>query len=811
MYRLAPATQTTEGSLKVGPKFEVGGLGGSRTPPKTWVVKGLAAISGQTLTALGLSAAVVACSAGGSVPAAAPAPAPKQAAAPPASSPAPGAPIPDAAAIAWLDRNLSPDERADRLVRALTLEEELTLVTGYFGVQKDWNHYRFPEARPQSAGLVRGVPRVGLTPQWQTDAGSGVATQGEAPSELERTLLPSGILTASTWDPSLAEKGGAMIGSEARSSGFNVMLAGGVNLAREPRNGRTFEYGGEDPLLAGTMVGALVRGIQSNHIVATIKHFAFNDQETGRRSVNVQMDDGAARISDLLAFQIALEQGDPGSIMCSYNRVAGVHACQSDWLLNQVAKRDWGFKGYVMSDWSAQDDTVLNANHGLDQETGVLHTGDYVWLDKLAAAIARGDVARARLDDMVHRVVRSLIAKGAIDDPVRPGPIDFAAHAMITQADAEDGIVLLKNEGALPLAAGWKRVAVIGGHADVGVLSGGGSAQVYAPGGNAVRGLGPAHWPGPMVYARSSPLEALRAELPHAEIVWSDGADRAAAAASAAGADGAVVFVTQWAAESMDIPLALPEEAEALVDAVARANKHTIVVLETGGPVLMPWLARVSAVVEAWYPGSAGGPAIARVLSGAVNPSGHLPVTFPRAIDQLPHPTIAGQGLPEKQDFDLRYDEGAAVGYRWYDKKGIAPLFAFGHGLSYTRFAREALAARIEGGELRVTFRVRNTGTRSGKDVAQVYVSPVAGGWEAPKRLGAFAKVDLPPGAARDEDLVVDPRLLAVWDAARGGFRIAPGAYRVTLASSASDKGTSVTVTLPERAMPAGAGAAHGG
>ena len=765
--------------------------------------------------ALSLSTLVVACSAGGPRPATPPAPAPKQAGAHSVSSSEPSAstpavPTPDPSATAWLDRALSPDERADRLVRALTLDEELTLVTGYFGVQKNWNHYRFPEARPQSAGLVRGVPRVGLTPQWQTDAGSGVATQGEAPPALERTVLPSGILTASTWDPRLAEEGGAMIGSEARSSGFNVMLAGGVNLAREPRNGRNFEYGGEDPLLAGTMVGALVRGIQSNRIVATIKHFAFNDQETGRRSANVQIDEAAARISDLLAFQIALEQGDPGSIMCSYNRVLGVPACQSDWLLNQVAKRDWGFKGYVMSDWSAQDDTVLNANHGLDQETGVQREGGYVWLDKLAAAIARGDVARPRLDDMARRIVRSLIAKGAIDDPAVPGAIDFASHAKISQADAEEGIVLLKNDGALPLAAGLKSMAVIGGHADVGVLTGGGSAQVYAPGGNAVRGEGPAHWPGPIVYARSSPLEALRAELPHTDVRWSDGADPTAAAASAAGTDVAVVFVTQWAAESMDVSLTLPDAQDALVDAVARANKHTVVVLETGGPVLMPWLGRVGAVLEAWYPGSAGGPAIARVLSGAVNPSGHLPVTFPRAVDQLPRPTIAGEGLPKNQGFDVRYDEGAAVGYRWFDKKEAEPLFAFGHGLSYARFGHEALGARVEGGELHVTFRVRNLGARAGKDVAQIYVSPVAAGWEAPKRLGAFAKVDLAPGATRDENLVVDPRLLAVWDGAKGGFRIASGVYRVTLASSARDKGASVTVTLPERTVPAGAGLGHG-
>jgi len=721
------------------------------------------------------------------------------------SSTAPAAPV--ASHAAWLDRALSCDERADLLVRALTRDEKLTLVTGYFGVQKEWNHYRFPEARPQSAGLVRGVPRLGFPPQWQSDAGSGVATQGEAPPDLERTALPSGILTASTWNPALAERAGGMIGNEARASGFNVMLAGGVNLMREPGNGRNFEYGGEDPLLAGTMVGALVRGIQSNRIVATVKHYALNDQETGRRSVNVLIDEAAARVSDLLAFQLAIEQGDPGSVMCSYNLVNGVYACQSDWLLNQVLKRDWGFKGYVMSDWSGQRDTVLGANGGLDQETGVSHAGQYVWLDKLATAIDRGDVSPARLDDMVHRIARTLIDKGAIDDPVEPGPIDFAGHAKVTQADAEEGIVLLKNDGALPLAAGTRTVALVGGHADVGVLTGGGSAQVYAPGGNAVRGLGPPHWPGPQVYARSSPLEALRTELPGAAIRWNDGADPRAAAQAAQGAEVAIVFVAQWTAESMDFPLTLPDDQDALVEAVARANKHTVVVLETGGPVLLPWVDRVSAVLEAWYPGSAGGSAIARVLSGAVNPSGHLPISFPRSLDELPRPTIAGTGLPKDQGFDVHYDEGAAVGYRWYDQRERVPRFPFGLGLSYTSFARDRLSARAESAKLEVTFRVRNTGKRAGKDVAQVYVSPVGGGWEAPKRLGAFAKVALAPGEAQELSVAVDPRLLSVWDAPRGRFRLAAGDYRVTLASSARDPGQSVIVTLPERALPAGAGA----
>ena len=702
----------------------------------------------------------------------------------------------------WTDRSLSPEQRANLLVEALTLAEKLTLVTGYFGVQKDWNDYQFPEARPQSAGLARGVGRLDFPPQWQTDAGSGVATQGEAPQSLERTLLPSGMLTASTWDPALAERAGAMIGSEARASGFNVMLAGGVNLLRDPGNGRNFEYGGEDPLLAGTLVGALVRGIQSNHIVSTVKHYALNDQETGRNSVNVKIDEAAARMSDLLAFQLAIEQGDPGSIMCSYNLVNGTYACQNDWLLNQVLKGDWGFRGYVMTDWGAQHDTVKNANAGLDQETGVREKGGYQWLDKLSNAIKDGKVAQSRLDDMVRRISRTFLEKGVIDEPVRFANIDFAAHAAVTQADAEAGIVLLKNASVLPLARNLKRVAVIGGHADVGVLTGGGSAQVYAPGGNAVRGLGPQHWPGPQVYAASSPLTALRSELPTTDITWTAGDDLAAAAKAAAAADVAIVFVTQWTAEAADFPLSLPDAQDKLVEAVAHANQRSIVVLETGGPVLLPWLDSVAGAVEAWYPGSQGGPAIARVLSGAVNPSGHLPCSFPRSPEQLPRPQIAGAeaGKP----FELSYDEGAAVGYRWYDKQKLEPRLPFGHGLSYTQFAQTKLAGRLVHDELEVTFQITNTGSRAGSHVAQIYVSPSAGGWEAPKRLGAFAKLTLAAAASAEQTVRVDPRLLASYDTARHAWHITPGDYDISLATSARDSSQSVKVSLAERWLPAG-------
>jgi beta-glucosidase len=407
---------------------------------------------------------------------------------------------------------------------------------------------------------------------------------------------------------------------------------------------------------------------------------------------------------------------------------------------------------------------------------------------------------------MVRRISRTLLEKGAIDNPVQLARIDFAEHVKVTQADAEEGIVLLKNADVLPLGADLKRVVVIGGHADVGVLTGGGSAQVYAPGGNAVRGLGPQRWPGPHVYARSSPLAALRAELPTTDVAWSDGVDLAAASKAAAAAEVAIVFVRQWTAEAKDFPLTLPDDQDKLIEAVARANRRTIVVLETGGPVLLPWLDRVSGVVQAWYPGSQGGPAIARILSGAVNPSGHLPVSFPRALEQLPRPEIVGTGLPEKQPFDVTYTEGAAVGYRWYDKQKLEPLLPFGHGLSYTQFAQSALAAHLVQGELDVSFRVANTGKRAGKHVAQIYVSPVAGGWEAPKRLGAFAKLDLAPAANAEQTVRIDPRLLAVYDVARHAWHVAAGDYRVTLATSARDAGQSVTIRLPERWLRAGAG-----
>lgn len=707
----------------------------------------------------------------------------------------------------WLDRSLDPDQRAALTVQQMTRAEKLTLVFGLFATNADYkSNYKAPAAaRYGSAGFVPGVPRLGIPPQWQTDAGVGVATQGAAPQKRERTSLPSGIATAATWNPEIAYKGGQMIGAEARASGFNVMLAGGVNLLRDPRNGRNFEYGGEDPLLAGTIVGSEIAGIQSNHIISTAKHYALNDLETGRDYHDAQIDPAAARMSDLLAFQFAIERGDPGSVMCSYNRVNGDYACENKWLLTDVLRGAFGYKGYVMSDWGATHSTEKAALAGLEQESGWPFDEAPYFREPLRDAVAAGGVPEIRLDEMATRILRSMFAHGLVDDPVpESAPIDATAHEAVSQADAEQAIVLLKNDrNVLPVAATAKSIVLIGSHADKGVLAGSGSSLVYPRGGNAVPGIQPTAWPGPVMYDPSSPLQAIRELARQARVSFVDGSDPAAAAAAARSADVVIVFVHQWTGESLDAPLQLQERQDDVVEAVAGANPRTAVVVESGGPVLMPWASRVPAIVEAWYPGTSAGKAIANVLFGRVNPSGHLPVTFPASEAQLPRPVRPGTGLADKQMFAVPYGEGATVGYKWFESKKLKPLFPFGHGLSYTRFTFGAAKVRRNAdGGLSVDFSIGNTGGRAGMAVGQVYVAPAAGGWEAPKRLGGFAKLDLAAGASRRVNVTIDPRLLATFDGASQRWRIAPGRYQVIVGASSADVRATTLVNLPETVLP---------
>ncbi|MEO8061232.1 MAG: beta-glucosidase [Pseudomonadota bacterium] len=703
----------------------------------------------------------------------------------------------------WMNPSLDPDTRAKLVVTQMTRKEKQTLVFAFFATDAPWKKFAAdPAARAGSAGYVPAIPRLGIPPQWETDAGIGVATQGGAKEKRERTALPSGLATAATWDPVAARNAGAMIGAEARASGFNVLLAGGVNLVREPRNGRNFEYAGEDPLLAGVIVGAQIAGIESNHIISTVKHFALNDQETERNSVNVIIDRDQARMSDLLAFQIAIEQSDPGSVMCSYNKVWGDHACESAYLLTGILRRDWGWRGYVMSDWGATHSTAKAANAGLDQQSGYPFDDQPYFGDLLLKAVDNKELDEARLTEMALRIVRTMFAKGVVDHPVEIGPSDFKAHAEVSRAAAEQGAVLLKNEGILPLKADVARIAVIGGHADKGVLAGGGSSLVYPIGGNAVPGIKPTSWPGPVVYYPSSPLRAIQQLAPKSQVQFASGEDRKAAASLASTSDVALVFVTQWNGEGDDKSLTLENGQDALVTAVVSANPRTVVVLETGGAVFMPWIDKVPAALQAWYPGTSGGEAIANLLFGKTNPSGHLPITYPKDESQFARSVLlekdAGGGG------EVRYVEGAAVGYKWMDSKNLRPLFPFGHGLSYTRFKYSDLEARVDGEELVVSFVVSNVGGRDGKDVPQIYLSPAAGGWEAPKRLGGWRKVDLKDGARASVEVRVDPRLLALYSSAQNGWHIAAGNYKISVGGSAADLALETSVALKERSLPTG-------
>lgn len=714
-------------------------------------------------------------------------------------------PSPALTDTAWRNRALPPQERATALLNAMTTDEKLRIVMGFTdpvvllvkgagqidaGVMAEVMQRQVPG----SAGYVPGVDRLGIPGQSQTDASIGVRVYG-----LPRTALPSSLATAASFDPAVTTAGGVMIAREARQSGFNVFLAGGANLAREPRNGRNFEYAGEDPLLTGTMVSGLIRGIQSQHMVSTMKHFAVNDQESQRTTLDVRISPQAMHQSDLLAFEFILDWAKPGSVMCAYNRLNGDWACENDALLNGVLKSEWGFTGYVMSDWGAVHSVDKAVNSGLDQMTGFPCCGDGVpyFARPLKEALNKATVSAARLDDMVLRILRPLFESGAYDDPPVVGPIDFQASAQVAQSAAEQSLVLLKNQGGLLPLSGHQHIAVIGGHADQGVLSGGGSSGVTPVGGNAVMGIQPVFWPGPVVYLPSSPLRALRQSLPDSQVDYDDGDDVDRASQLASKSDVAIVFVTQWMTEGFDGSLSLSGKQDQLVASVARANPHTIVVVESGGAVAMPWLPQVPAVLAAFYPGARGGEAIARILSGAVNPSGHLPITFPIDDAQTAR-DIAGRHLPDNSLVSITYDEGAALGYKWFDLVGAKPLFAFGHGLSYTQFAYTNLAVQPQGEALRVSFQVRNTGSRAGAVVPQIYVAAQrAAGWESVKRLGAFSKVMLSPGEVQSVTLTVDRRLLAIYNESHHEWNITPGAYDVLLGAASDDIRLQARIDMP--------------
>ena len=710
----------------------------------------------------------------------------------------------------WMNPSLSPDQRAALVIKELTLDEKIGLVTGYLGFPT-FRNVQAPADSLGGDGFIFGVPRLDIPAQQEIGSGLGVTNLGKRPHGVS-TAFPSGIAQAATWDPELAYQTGVVIGRETRAQGFNVHLGTGVNLAREPRGGRTFEWMGEDPLLAGKLAAAKLRGIQSQGIISTSHIFAMNDQEGGRMFANSIIDPRAMRESDLLAFEFAITESNVGAVMCSYNLVNGVYACQSKFLLTDVLRRDWGFKGYVMSDWGAVHNTVAAATAGLDQESGnpykpgkaVADRNFGMYGPKLKEAVEKGAVPQGQLDEMVEHILRTMFARGVIDHPSRVEPFDLVRDGAVSQRVAEESAVLLKNAGRqLPLSGDLRSIAVIGSHADVGVLAGGGSSLVYPPGGNAV----PAPTPPNPFWDASSPMKAIEAQLPDAEVRFDPGTDIASATTLAASSQVAIVFANQWMGENRDMPnLSLPGDQDALIAQVAAANPHTIVILETGGPVLMPWVDQVAGILEVWYAGSRGGSAMANILFGDVNPEGRLPITFPRSEADLPHPVLphppsAPQGASQDVAypiFDIHYDEGVKVGYKWYDAEGKTPLFPFGFGLSYTQFAYSKLTVSAGNGIV-VSFDVTNTGTHAGGESAQVYVELPASAGEPPKRLAGWKKLKLHPGETGHVQLTIDPRLLAIFEVDANNWHVLPGQYRFFAGPSSRDLPLKAPLTVGEK------------
>jgi len=698
----------------------------------------------------------------------------------------------------WMDASLSPDQRADMVLKEMTLDEKIDLLHGMGmpGWPREVQNPE-PELGNGGAGFVLGIPRLGIPFIQMSDAAYGVRSSAE--NGRYSTAMPSNVGAAASWDPEAACAFGTVIGKDLRAQGYNMTLGGGVNITREPRNGRTFEYLGEDPILAGTLVGHLMKCEQAQNVIGDIKHYAVNDQESGRNEVDSIIGKRAMRESDMLAFEIGVGIADPGAVMCSYNALNGDFACENKYLLTDVLKREWGFKGFVVSDWGGTHSTVKASAAGLDNEEPL----DEFFGAKLKAAVEAGKVSQAELDEHVRRVLRSEFACGLVDHPIQKGVPDVEANLAVARKVEEGSAVLLKNTGGLlPLrSAAVKSIAVIGPHANEGMMSGGGSAQVDAP------GRVSAGWMA-QVWFPPSPVTVLQAKFPGATIQFDSGANPASAAALAKNSDVAIVFVYQWESEGMDLDnLSLPVKQDDIIAAVAAANPKTVVVLETGTAVTMPWLDKVGAILEAWYAGSKGADAVVNILAGDVNPSGKLPMTFPKSEADLPHPELVKPGPGQtgeaavmktgeaKATFSVKYDEGLKVGYKWYDAEKKPVLFPFGYGLSYTTFGYSGLKVN-PGKERTVSFTVKNTGPRDGAEIAEVYASLPESAGEPPKRLVGWSKVWLKAGESKEVIVTVIPKYLSIFDDAANEWKLVPGRYTFLVGGSSQELPLHETVEL---------------
>jgi beta-glucosidase len=685
-----------------------------------------------------------------------------------------------------MNRSDAPGARAHALLGAMSLADKVNLVTGDTAMPT----VTYPNYG--AAGVVFANPGLCIPALVLNDAAAGVGDM-----QVKTTAFPDGVTQASTWDPTLLHQYGQVLGDEAFAKGVNVLLGPGADILRDPLNGRGWEYYGEDPFLTGVSVASIIKGIQTLPIVATVKHYAADDEEgttdNNYGTISNDVDVRTMHEIELPAFAAAVRAG-VGAVMCTSAELNKIYGCQNSQYLHNVLDGQLHFGGWVVSDWDAAQSTVASARAGLDMEMpSAMYYGP-----ALETAVQRGEVPMATLNDMVFRILNTMFRRGLFDHVPPEQASAFAANATTPTSlatalkVAEEGTVLLKDaDRILPLDGKNKRIAVIGSPAGV---AGAPLAQ---------QGYGSAHVPEPGFPAGVvAPLQAItnRAQANQDLVTYDDGDSTADAAAAAQAADVAVVFVSDVSSEGFDRPDLTARagtcdpveqtgctytgvDEDALVQAVAKANPNTVVVLQNGGPLTMPWLASVKGVLENWYPGQVDGNSIAPILFGDVDPGGHLPETFPKQLQDGPlrtalqYPGVNGQVV---------HSERLLIGYRWFTAKRIAPLFPFGFGLSYTRFHFSHVKLGARGNAIRVRFTVRNVGSLEGSDVAQVYVGDPRKTGEPPEQLRGFERVNLAPGQRIRITITLGEGAFAYWSTRRRAWRVAPGCYRLLVGDSSA-------------------------
>lgn len=666
----------------------------------------------------------------------------------------------------WMNKADSPEQRAALLVKAMTLDEEISMMHGVK-----------PMPVEGYAGYVPAITRLGIPALAEADGRAGVGNQAT-----QVTLLPAPIAAASSWDPALLNTFGKVLGDEEWKKGTTVALSPSIDVVRVPEWGRTFESYGEDPYFNGQMAQAEIKGIQSQGPIANANMYLTMHQESNRFKEDSIVDERTLHEIYLVPFAAAVEQGHVGTVMCAYVKTNGVYSCESADVLNDMLRDELHFDGFVMSDWTATHSTVDAVENGLNQEM----PGDKYFGASLRTALEFGKVSRSLIDERVRRILVPMFRQGLFDNPNTGSwgaNVQTPEHASFSRHVAEQGTVLLKNDGdLLPLNKGVS-IAIIGEA---------GCSKPTAEGAGS-SGVKPTYV--------VSPFDGLRKAAPGSSITCSNGSDLAAASRAANEARVAVVFVHTDETEGSDRPdLELPSNQDQLIAAVAAVNPRTIVVLDTGGPVLMPWIDKVAGVIEAWYPGQEDGNAIASILYGDVNPAAKLPLTFPRTASAIP--TSSEQQWPGVDGRSV-YSEKLNVGYRWYDATNTEPLFSFGFGLSYTTFRLNKLSVTpktlhsgLSWKDVTVKVSVTNIGRRTGAEVVQVYVQQPATNGEPPHQLHAFGKVNLAPGETKPITLRLDQRSFSIYDAASRQWKIPVGRYTVLVGTSSRDLPLKSTITI---------------